>query len=445
MKKHLVGFSATAASLGGLLFGFDTSVISGTTDAMQKLWNLSAGELGFTVSCALIGTIIGALGGGMPADKYGRLPMLKVIAFLYTTTAVLVAVAPTWWFFIVFRTLGGVAIGASSVIAPLYLAEIAPTKRRGKLVATFQLNIVMGIVLAYLSNFIIVKLMPIEIGWRWMLAVQAVPAVVFWILCYVIPESPRWLYRKGRTEEAKEIMGGLFDDDEYNRVLTLLRKPQATQKASAPFFNKHNARPIFMAALIAFFSQFAGTNAVLYYAPSLLANAGIPGDAAFAASILVGLTNLIFTFIGRALVDRVGRRPLVGWGTAIDCIALFAIAFIFARSGGKLDQQSGILVLVLILVFIAALATGIGSVLWVFISESFAPAYRAGGQAVGSASHWISAAIISGTFPVLFEWSKTGTFIFYGACMFVAVLWVIFLMPETKGRALEEIGADTTN
>ncbi len=445
MKKNLVIFSAAVASLGGLLFGFDTSVISGTTGALQDMWQLSPGELGFTVSCATIGTIFGALFGGAPANRFGRKPMLMVLGFLYTVTAIFVAIASSWWVFIVFRTLGGVTVGASSVVAPLYTAEISPAKRRGKLVATFQLNVVIGIVLAYLSNFVIVRMMPIEQGWRWMLAMQAVPAIIFWILVHFIPESPRWLYSRGRTAEATAVMEDLFDKEELSAVLSSLAEPAhepENKKPSLPFLNRHNARPILMAFLIAFFSQFAGTNAVLYYAPSLLSQAGIPGDAAFAASILVGPTNLVFTLLGRSLIDRVGRRPLVMIGAGVDFLALIAIAGIFHFSGGELNSTTGIIVLALIMVFIAALAAGIGSVLWVFISEIFRPEYRAQGQAVGSASHWICAAIVSGTFPVLFTHSMVGTFALYAACMLGAVAWSVFQMPETKGRRLEEIGEE---
>ena len=427
MKNYLVPFSATAASLGGFLFGFDTAVISGTTAALQDKWDLSAGQLGFTVSCALIGTIIGALFGGVPADRWGRRPVLKGVASLYLLTSICVAIANSWAFFLVFRMLGGIAVGASSVIAPLYTAEISPAARRGKLVATVQLNIVIGIVVSYLSNYVIVKMMPIEVGWHWMLGIQAIPSFIFLAVCYFIPESPRWLHQRGKeNEEAAEVLANMQQ-----------AVPQV--KTKEPFFSSRTARPIAMAILIAFFSQFAGTNAVLYYAPSLLQSAGIAGDAAFASSILVGLTNLVFTLLGRSLVDKVGRRPLLTLGAGIDLLVLLAIAGIFYFSGNNLSTTTGIIVLLLIIVFIAALAVGIGSVLWVFISEIFPPEHRANGQATGSAAHWVAAAIISGTFPVMFKASMTFTFLVYAACMLGAVIWSRTMMPETKGSILEEV------
>ena len=439
MKKHLVPFSATAASLGGFLFGFDTAVISGTTAALQDKWDLSAGQLGFTVSCALIGTIIGALFGGIPADRWGRRPVLKGVASLYLLTSICVAIANSWAFFLVFRMLGGIAVGASSVIAPLYTAEISPAARRGKLVATVQLNIVIGIVVSYLSNYVIVKMMPIEVGWRWMLGIQAIPSLIFLAVCYFIPESPRWLHQRGKEKESLTVMKDLWGNVYKRQVLANMQQIVPQAKTKEPFFSSRTARPIAMAILIAFFSQFAGTNAVLYYAPSLLQSAGIAGDAAFASSILVGLTNLVFTLLGRSLVDKVGRRPLVTLGAGVDLLALVAIAGIFYFSGNNLSTTTGIIVLLLIIVFIAALAMGIGSVLWVFISEIFPPEHRANGQATGSAAHWVAAAIISGTFPVMFKASMTFTFLFYAACMLGAVIWSRTMMPETKGSILEEV------
>ena len=439
MKKHLVPFSATAASLGGFLFGFDTAVISGTTAALQDKWDLSAGQLGFTVSCALIGTIIGALFGGIPADKWGRRPVLKGVAALYLITSVCVAVANSWVFFLIFRMLGGIAVGASSVIAPLYTAEISPAARRGKLVATVQLNIVIGIVVSYFSNYIIVKMMPVELGWRWMLGIQAVPSLIFLAVCYFIPESPRWLYTRGRDAESLRVMEDLWGKHEAAQVMENMHNAAPHAAATEPFFSKRTARPITMAILIAFFSQFAGTNAVLYYAPSLLQSAGLAGAAALASANLLGGTNQAFTLLGRSLVDKVGRRPLVTLGAGIDLVALLAIAGIFYFNGSELSTTTGIIVLVLIIVFIAALAVGIGSVLWVFISEIFPPAHRANGQAVGSAAHWVSAAIISGTFPVMFQASMTFTFLFYAACMLGAVIWSRTMMPETKGTLLEDV------
>lgn len=439
MKKHLVPFSATAASLGGFLFGFDTAVISGTTATLQDKWDLSAGQLGFTVSCALIGTIIGALFGGIPADRWGRRPVLKGVASLYLLTSICVAIANSWAFFLVFRMLGGIAVGASSVIAPLYTAEISPAARRGKLVATVQLNIVIGIVVSYLSNYVIVKMMPIEVGWRWMLGIQAIPSLIFLAVCYFIPESPRWLHQRGKEKESLTVMKDLWGNEEAAEVLANMQQAVPQVKTKEPFCSSRTARPIAMAILIAFFSQFAGTNAVLYYAPSLLQSAGIAGDAAFASSILVGLTNLVFTLLGRLLVDKVGRRPLVTLGAGIDLLALVTIAGIFYFSGNNLSTTTGIIVLLLIIVFIAALALGIGSVLWVFISEIFPPEHRANGQATGSAAHWVAAAIISSTFPVMFKASMTFTFLFYAACMLGAVIWSCTMMPETKGSILEEV------
>ncbi len=434
--------SAIVAALGGLLFGFDTAVISGTTAALTDMWNLSAGSLGFTVSSALIGTIIGALIGAKPADRWGRKPVLIVIAVLYLLSAILTAITSTWSLFLVFRVMGGLAVGASSVVAPMYNAEISPTKMRGRLVATVQFNVVLGIVLAYLSNWIIVSTMPSDNAWRWMLGIEAVPAAIFFLLLFTIPESPRWLFQKDRRSEARDIMEKLFDKNELDIVLRELdeRKQENGESLRRPFFVRANSRPIFLAIMIAVFSQFAGTNAVLYYAPSLLSQAGIPGDASFMASVLVGLTNMVFTLLGVYLIDKVGRRPLLSVGVAIDMVALVSIAVVFHFSGGVFTPVTGIIVLGLIMVFIAALAMGIGSVLWVFISEIFPNEFRARGQALGSFSHWVSSALVSGLFPVMANFSMTFTFLFYAAFMLGALIWSRTIMPETKGIRLEEVG-----
>lgn len=441
MKDRLVWRCTIVAALGGLLFGFDTAVISGTTSALTELWSLTSGELGFTVSSALIGTIIGAMVGARPADKWGRKPVLMVIAVLYLVSALGSALTSNWVVFLLMRALGGLGVGASSVVAPMYNAEISPAKLRGRLVAMFQFNVVFGIVLAYFTNWIFVRSLDSSVAWRWMLGIEAVPALIFFLLLFTIPESPRWLYQVGQHERAGVIMHRLFSQEEYTVVWNELSRTSTSSGSSErrPFFVKSNARAIWLAIAIAVFSQFAGTNAILYYAPSLLAQAGVPGDASFLASVLVGLTNMVFTMLGLYLIDRVGRRPLVTIGFSINFLALLGVAAVFQFSGGNLSTGTGIAVLVMIMIFIAALAAGVGSVLWVFISEIFANEFRARGQSVGSLAHWVSSAIVSGTFPVMAAMSMTFTFLFYAAWMLAAVVWARRLMPETKGTRLEEV------
>ncbi len=445
MNRHLVIRCAVVASLGGFLFGFDTAVISGTTGALTELWQLSPGQLGVTVSSALWGTITGALIGGFPADRFGRKPVLFAIAALYVISALGTALVSDWGLFLALRILGGLAVGGASVIAPLYTAEISPAKIRGRLVATVQFNIVIGIVAAYISNWIIVGIAPEDAAWRWMLGIEAVPAAVFFVLLFTIPESPRWLEGKGRTAEARRIMRALFDPQEY---ATLRASFESLGSAGAGtlerghrtrFFSRSNLRPILLATLIAVFSQFAGTNAILYYAPSLLEQAGIPGDSAFFASISVGVVNMVFTGLGMVLIDRIGRRPLVTIGASINFVALIAIAVIFLVTGSNVSPVTGMVILALILVFIAALAAGLGSVLWPYIAEIFPNEHRARGQALGSTAHWVSSALVSGLFPVMASFSMTFTFLFYAAFMGAAVIWSRTMMVETKGTRLEEV------
>jgi sugar porter (SP) family MFS transporter len=443
MNRQLVIRCAVVASLGGFLFGFDTAVISGTTGALTELWQLTPGQLGVTVSSALWGTIVGALIGGIPADRFGRRPVLFVIAALYVISALGTALVSDWGLFLALRILGGLAVGGASVIAPLYTAEISPTRIRGRLVATVQFNIVIGIVAAYVSNWIIVGIAPSDLAWRWMLGIEAVPAALFFVLLFTIPESPRWLAGKGRTAEADPIMKALFDPQEYEAVRASLASPGTAgalqSRHRTRFFSRANLRPILLATLIAVFSQFAGTNAILYYAPSLLEQAGIPGDSAFFASISVGVVNMVFTAVGMILIDRIGRRPLVTIGASINLAALLAIAVIFLVTGSDVSPVTGMVILALILVFIAALAAGLGSVLWPYIAEIFPNEHRARGQALGSTAHWVSSALVSGLFPVMAAFSMTFTFLFYAAFMAAAVIWSRTMMVETKGTRLEEV------
>lgn len=438
----LVIRSAIVAALGGLLFGFDTAVISGATEALTREWSLSAGELGFTVSSALLGTFIGAIVGARPADKYGRKPVLIAIALMYLVSAVGTALATDWYFFLVLRMLGGIAVGASSVIAPLYTAEISPPRYRGRLVAMVQFNIVIGIVVAYLSNWLVVRTITDDTAWRWMLGLEALPATLFMVLLFTIPESPRWLYTRGRRSEARAVLVRLSGPVEAERTETEIRRAleqRSARTSAAKFFAKGNYRRIGLAVAIAVFSQVAGTNAILYYAPSLLGTAGIEGDGPFLASIFVGITNVVFTALGMALIDRIGRRPLVTIGASIDLAALLFVASVFYFNDGALSPTTGIAVLIAIMFFIAGLAMGIGSVLWVFIAEIFPIEHRAKGQSVGALSHWLASAAVSGFFPVMSQISMTATFLFYAGCMAALLVWARKVMPETKGVALEDV------
>lgn len=428
-------FSTVVAALGGLLFGFDTAVISGTTESLQGIFALSEFWLGFAVASALIGTILGAFLVGRPVEALGRRPVLLLLAVLYFVSAVGSAIAGSLATFVIFRFIGGLAVGAASVVSPMYIAEISPARLRGRLVAVNQLNVVAGILLAFLSNYLVGQAMPEGIAWRWMLGVEAIPAALFFSLLWFIPESPRWLVKRGRLEEARAVLNRISEVDpeaELNEIATSLRA-EAGERA-APLFQRRYAFPIFLAFTVAMFNQLSGINALMYYAPRIFQMAGAGVEAALLQSVAVGGTNLIFTIAAFFVIDRFGRRPLLMVGGAGAAVSLAIVAYAFYTG-----SFSGNLVLIGLLGFIASHAIGQGAVIWVFISEVFPNRVRAKGQALGSFTHWFMAAAISWTFPVFAEVSGGHAFAFFGAMMLLQVLFAWKVMPETRGATLEEL------
>jgi len=452
--KGILVRSALIAALGGLLFGFDTAVISGTTDWLKSgfvaqaapslEWPLSLIDaearldflLGFTVASALIGTIIGSMLVGWPADALGRRGVLFALAVLYFISGLGCAMAWDWWSFTLLRFIGGLGVGGASVVSPMYIAEISPAKYRGRLVAFTQFNIVLGILLAYLSNYVISQLNLGEVQYRWMFGVMAVPAAVFFLLLFFTPQSPRWLLARGRVAEARQVLEMCGTDS--GDVESEIRAIQASldiehHSLEEPFFCRKYLRPILLAVAIAAFNQLSGINALIYYTKHIFEMAGYQGADALMQSVIVGFTNLVFTMAAMTVIDHFGRRKLMIVGSIGYIVSLSAAAYSFYTGTG------GTLLLVSLIVFIAAHAFGQGAVIWVFISEIFPNRVRARGQALGSLTHWVMAAAISWTFPMIAAKSGGHTFAFYGVCMVGQLVWVLFFMPETKGISLEKI------
>jgi sugar porter (SP) family MFS transporter len=429
--KNSVLFWSIVVALGGFLFGFDTAVISGAEKAIQQLWHLSAWEHGFTISIALIGTVIGAVFGGIPSDALGRRTTLSWIAVLYLVSAVGAALSPSWVPFMVFRFLGGLGVGASSVTAPLYISEVSPPASRGRMVGMFQFNVVFGILAAYLSNYLLKSIGPD--AWRWMLGVQAVPAIAFFLLLFRIPESPRWLLRQNRVEEARLVFERIEPATAAQNVQTILVANAAEQGPGESLWNPLYRRPVLLAILFAMFNQLAGINAIIYYAPRIFEMTGLGQGAALLSSAGVGLVNFIFTLLGVNIIDRFGRRKLM----LVGSVGLIVTLGLVARSFYS-QQFSGYTVPVLLFGYIAFFAFSQGAVIWVFISEIFPSAVRAKGQALGSSTHWIMAVIITFTFPYFTEKLGGGnTFAFFAGMMVLQLLYVWKMMPETKGTTLE--------
>jgi MFS transporter, SP family, arabinose:H+ symporter len=438
MNKKLLLWSIVVA-LGGFLFGFDVAVISGAEQDIKRVWELSDVLHGIAIGVALYGTVVGALLGGIPATKWGRKKTLLWIGILYLLSALGSAIAPNVYVFMAFRLLGGFAIGASSVVAPMYISEIAPAKNRGKLVATFQFNIVFGILIAYLSNYLLEGVGGNN-SWRLMLGVVAIPALIYSILVFFVPESPRWLIvHRGDYNTARKILG-VSDPDGVDDAIAALHKSigeeKHKEKLSAFFKRKYNF-PIFLAVMIAFFNQMSGINAVIYFAPRVFELAGISKQGAFLQSVGVGLVNLVFTMLGLYLIDRLGRKILMLIGSIGYIISLVSVAAAF-----YLNHVGGMIVPMLLFLFIASHAIGQGAVIWVLISEVFPNSVRAYGQSLGASTHWIMAAIITTLFPILaVKIGPAPIFAFFAFMMVLQLLWVIFIMPETKGKSLEELEA----
>jgi len=439
--KPTLILSAVAVSLGGLLFGFDTAVISGTTDWLQGYFDLSKFTLGFTVASAIIGTIAGSIIVGKPADRYGRKNVLYVLALLYLVSALGSAMAEHWGMFLVYRLLGGIGVGGSSVVAPMYIAEITPARKRGRMVAIVQMNVVSGMLIAYFSNYFIASLDLGAVEWRWMFGVESVPAFLFFILIFFIPLSPRWLIARNRIVEAARVLekcgtdnGSVEEEIAEIRASLEVETDQKTER----FFSRKYAKPIFLAMMIAIFNQLSGINGVLYYVKDIFEMAGA-GNAAFLQSVVTGGTMVVFTLIALSIIDRFGRKQLMIFGSIGYIVSLSVTSWAFYTYGTNFSEAGNTVVLISIMVFIASHAFGQGTVIWVFISEVFPNRVRAKGQALGSFTHWFMAALISWTFPVIADISGGHTFAFYAVCMVGQLLWVIFVMPETKGLSLEKI------
>jgi sugar porter (SP) family MFS transporter len=423
------------ASLAGILFGFDTAVIAGATHALRDIFSLSPAGLGAAVSAALWGTLLGALIVGRPGDRYGSRDVLRVVGLLYVISALGCALAWNIASFVVWRFIAGLAIGASSVLAPVYLAEIAPAKRRGAQVGLFQLNIVIGILLAYASNFCVALFVIGPQAWRYKLAVSAVPALIFFFLMLTIPNSPRWLAAKARLAEAESSLRRLGSRDPLGELngFAISREHRDTppQRLS---WTAHR-RAIVLAVGLAAFNQLSGINAVLYYLGDIFAAAGFDAWSADLQSVAVGATNLAATLAGIALLDRLGRRTLMLIGSVGTALALFGVALVMANHAPRAW------LLPLLIMFIASFAVSQGAVIWVYLSEIFPVEVRARGQSLGSATHWIFNAIIAGTFPVIAAHSKSVPFIFFAVLMSLQFIAAFFLMPETRGVPLERMSA----
>lgn len=422
-------------AIGGFLFGFDTAVISGAEQSIQQYWSLNAFQHGLTVSMALIGTIFGALMGSIPAEKWGRRRTLQMIAILYLLSSAGTAFAQEWWMFLVFRFLGGWGVGASSVTVPVYIAEISPAKRRGQLVAMFQFNVVFGILVSYLSNYLIGQ--ESANAWRWMLGVQAGPSLVFWVLLYFVPESPRWLLL--HTDRVHEAMATLrvINPVGYEADKAAILAPQGA--AGSPghdrLFSKKHRFQIFLAISFALFNQVSGINAIIYYAPRIFEMTGLGKHASLLSSVGIGSVNFLFTLLALQVIDRFGRKTLM----LIGSIGLIATLGLVSRAF-FLNDFGGNTITVLLLIYIAFFAFSQGAVIWVFIAEIFPNTVRAKGQTLGSLTHWVMAALIAFVFPLLAERIGGGTtFLFFAIMMVLQLLFVWKLMPETKGKTLEQM------
>lgn len=428
--------NAWVAALGGFLFGFDTAVISGVEKSIQGLWQLSDVAHGFTVSAALWGTVLGSLVAGWPAEKFGRRRVLQLIGLLYLVTSLVTALTSSWTAFVMFRFLGGIGVGASSVVGPMYISEIAPAARRGRLVALFQFNVVCGILVAFLSNYLLYDLG--EMAWRWMLGVQALPSFVFLVLVFFVPESPRWLLKAKRDQEAEKVLGEIGEEnprDAALRIRTSLKEGAGLGRES--LFVPAYRKPIFLAVALAMFNQLAGINAIMYYAPRIFELTGLAKDASLLQSTSIGLTNLLFTLLAISVIDKFGRKTLMIIGSLGMIVTLGLVSYTFFTK-----DFGGLNVMFYLIGFIAFFAFSQGSVIWVYISEIFPNQVRAKGQTLGSFTHWIMAALISWAFPILMERSAMGgayAFAFFSAMMVMQLFFAWRMMPETKGQSLEQI------
>jgi len=424
------------ASLAGLLFGFDTVVISGVTESVSVVFHIEKGSFwyGFSVASALLGTLIGALAAGVPGDRYGSRDTLKIVGFMYVVSALGCAFCWNLESFYVFRFIGGLAIGASSVLAPVYISEIAPADRRGALTGLFQFNIVLGILLAFASNALVQGMADGSDPWRLKLGIAAAPAIVFAVLMFTIPQSPRWLAARGRKGEARAslervgVSNAAVMLEEFDRAAE-----DARRNSSHRLFTAANRRPIVLAILLAMFNQLSGINAILYYLNDIFAAAGFSGWSNDLQAVAIGAANLIATVIALRVIDRVGRKKLLLTGAIGTAVALAGVALIFATGEGKPY------LLAMLIMFIGFFAFSQGAVIWVYLAEIFPTPVRARGQALGSATHWGMNAIIAQAFPMIAVYTQALPFVFFSVCMVLQFFVVLAMFPETRGVELESM------
>ncbi|MBV9304993.1 MAG: sugar porter family MFS transporter [Acidobacteriaceae bacterium] len=426
--------STIVAALGGLLFGFDTAVIAGTTAGLTQTFQLTPYSLGVTVAIALLGTVIGSLVAGIPGDRYGRRDSLRGMAVLYLLSALGCAIAWDWYSLLVFRFIGGLGIGGSSVLGPMYIAEIAPAKWRGRLVGFFQFNVVAGILLAYFSNYLIGQANLGTHDWRWMLGVSGIPALFFFIMLFTIPRSPRWLAQKSRVGEARQVLEQIGEENVEEELQDIVRSIDVEHgHASEPLFSRKYRFPVFLAISIGMFNQLSGINAILYYLNDIFARAGFSRVSGDLQSVLVGFSNLIATILAMSIIDRIGRKTLLLIGSVGCALCLAGVAAIFLTS-----THENLLVWLLI-GFIGFFGFSQGAVIWVFISEVFPNRVRAKGQSLGSFTHWFMNALISFVYPAIAAKSKGAPFLFFAVMMAVQFVVVLITYPETKGITLEKM------
>jgi SP family arabinose:H+ symporter-like MFS transporter len=435
MRLNAYLFKSTiVGALGGLLFGFDTAVIAGTTHQLTEIFHLTAGELGFTVSIALWGTVIGAMSAGAIGQKLGSREALRIMAVLYVISSIGCAFSWNWGSLLAFRFIGGLGIGGSSVLGPVYIAELAPAKWRGRLVGLFQINIVIGILLAYFSNFVIARIGLGALQWRWQLGVAAFPAALFLIMLYGIPRSSRWLVTQNRIDEARSVLQMMGSPDSEAELREIIDSIHLERSAKSERLFQYKYRlPIFLAITIGMFNQLAGVNAILYYLNDIFRAGGFSAVSGDLQAVMVGAMNLIATLLAMTVIDKLGRKTLLLIGSVGTAACLVGVAAIFFTQ----SHQSYLVWLLVGYIFFFAFSQG--AVIWVYISEVFPTRVRSKGQSVGSSSHWIMNAIISGTFPLLAKYSAGAPFVFFAAMMVLQFFVVLFVYPETKGYTLEQM------
>jgi sugar porter (SP) family MFS transporter len=426
--------SAVVAALGGLMFGFDTAVISGTIGGLTQAYRLTPVTVGVTVASALLGAVLGAMLAGIPGERLGRRDSLRITAAFYVVSALGCALAWAWTSLVVFRFFGGLGIGAASVLGPMYIAEIAPPKLRGRLVGLFQVNLVFGILLAYFSNYLITQMQIGAEEWRWELGVAAIPATAFFVLLFTIPRSPRWLVEKERINEARAVLQLIGEENyeqELREIVESIRSEQ--QETGERLFSRKHRLPIFLAVSIGLFNQLSGINAILYYLPDIFMRAGFSKVSSNLQAVVIGGTNLLFTLIAMSVIDKIGRKILLLIGAAGTAGCLAGVATIF------FTQRHEDWLLWLLVTYIAFFAFSQGAVVWVYLAEVFPNAVRAKGQSLGTFSHWIMNFAISLVFPLMAASSGAYPFVFFAAMTGLQFFVVLFVFPETKGISLEEM------